>query len=106
MLSRLGRCFGLSKRSFGWIDDFLQSDFYDNVFTESEVSWEKTKKGFDQMRERYPNSKKILNTYCRMACFAGDRELAQKLFMEIGNDRVAGAWMKNEFSRAKAWANP
>ncbi|HEX7261414.1 MAG TPA: hypothetical protein VF258_06330 [Luteolibacter sp.] len=83
-----------------------QARFYDNVFKQSKASWSKTKKGFDEMHIRYPDSKEILNTYCRMAYFAGDRVQAKKLFGEIGNDKVDGAWRKkgDEFGRARAWA--
>lgn len=83
-----------------------QSGFYDNVFRQSKASWRKAKKGFDQMRERYPDSKELLNKYCRMASFAGDREVARKLFAEIGADPVASAWRRkdDEFRRAKTWA--
>ncbi len=83
-----------------------QARFYDNVFKESKASWRKAKKGFEEMRSRYPDSKEILNTYCRMASFAGDREQAKKLFIEIGDHKVESAWRKkgDEFGRAKAWA--
>jgi hypothetical protein len=63
-----------------------------------------TKKGYDVMRERYPDSLRNLNQYCRMACYAGDRELAKKLFQEIGENFVKGEWFSGEFDRAKAWA--
>lgn len=83
-----------------------QAGFHDNVFKESKASWRKTKKGFDEMRARYPDSKGLLNNYCRMACFAGDREQAKKLFVEIGDDKIQSEWRRkgNEFERAKAWA--
>ena len=84
----------------------VQAGYYDNVFKESKASWRKTKKGFEEMRARYPDSKGLLNNYCRMACFAGDREQAKKLFAEIGEDKIQGEWRTkgNEFERAKAWA--
>lgn len=83
-----------------------QAGFYGNIFKESKASWRKTKKGFEEMRTRYPDSKGLLNNYCRMACFAGDREQAKKLFAEIGDDKVQAEWRRkgNEFERAKAWA--
>ncbi len=83
-----------------------QSGFYDDVFKETNVSWRKTKKGFDEMCVRYPDSPQILNIYCRLACFAGDREQARKLFALIGEVPTSGCWRKkgNEFQRAKNWA--
>jgi len=83
-----------------------QSGFYDDVFKESKASWRKTKKGFDEMLMRYPESREILNVYCRLACLADDRERAKELFQKIGPVPEASCWHKkgNQFERAKAWA--
>lgn len=83
-----------------------QAGYYDDVFKETNASWRKTKKGFDDMRDRYSDSEQILNVYCRLACFAGDREQARKLFALIGDTPTSGCWRKknNEFRRAKIWA--
>ena len=78
--------------------------YCESVFGETDASWRKTRKGFDDLRVHYPASNELLNSYCRMACFAGDREQAKKLFNEIGENQAPTAWRKNEFERAKAWA--
>jgi hypothetical protein len=82
------------------------SSYYQNIFNESKASWRKTSKGFDEMRIRYPDSKQILNIYCRMAYLAGDRKHAKKLFEEIGPDKLQSCWLHKgrEFDTAKAWA--
>ncbi len=81
-----------------------QADFYDNVFEESNASWRKTRKGYEELLARYPDSKIFLNEYCRLACYAGDRKLAKKLFEQIGEVRVRGSWRKGQFDRGRAWA--
>lgn len=81
-----------------------QAGYYDNVFQETTASWRKTRKGFDDLIARFPKSAALLNHYCRLACLAGDREQAKKLFERIGSNEVPNAWYKKEFARAKAWA--
>lgn len=83
-----------------------QEGYYDNIFQRSAASWRKTRKGFDDLRTHYPDSLELLNTYCRMACIAGDREQARKLFGEIGENKVQSCWRVkgDEYERAKAWA--
>jgi|694.fasta_scaffold102572_1 hypothetical protein len=78
--------------------------YEDDVFGKSGASWSQTRKGFEDLRAAYPASKSILNTYCRIACLAGDKEMAKKLFAEIGESRERGIWYKGEFSQAKEWA--
>lgn len=81
-----------------------QARYYDNIFDETNVSWRKVRKGFDDLLTTYPDSKKLLNTYCRLACFAGDAKQAKKLFERIGDDKSTVSWRKGEFDRAKKWA--
>lgn len=78
--------------------------YYDNIFDETNVSWRKVRKGFDDLLVTYPDSKKLLNTYCRLACFAGDAPQAKKLFERIGKDKVPVSWRKGEFEKARKWA--
>lgn len=81
-----------------------QSSYYDNVFEETKASWRDTRKGFDELIARFPSSSSLLNRYCRLACFAGDRKQAKMLFDKIGDNETPTAWRKQEFARAKAWA--
>jgi len=57
---------------------------YDNVFRESKASWPLTREGFELMRQRYAESLEISSAYTRLACLAGERALARKLFDELG----------------------
>lgn len=81
-----------------------QGSHYDNIFKQSSASWRKTRKGYEELLARYPESKNFLNQYCRLACYAGDRKLAKELFIRIGDMKVRGAWRKGQFEKAKAWA--
>ena len=81
-----------------------QGGHYDNIFKQSAASWRKTRKGYEEMLARYPDSKTFLNEYCRLACYAGDRKLAKELFIRIGDKKVRSCWRKGQFDKAKAWA--
>jgi hypothetical protein len=80
------------------------STYSEDVFGESNASWRKARKGFDELVVRHPDSIELLNRYCRMACFAGDKTQARKLFEKIGANKASVCWRKNEFDKAKAWA--
>jgi hypothetical protein len=80
------------------------STYNEDVFGESNASWRKVRKGFEELTARHPDSIELLNRYCRMACFADDRTLARKLFERIGANKAPGCWRKNEFQKAKDWA--
>jgi Domain of unknown function (DUF4034) len=101
----IGRPDGLGHESYARVV-IEQARFYGNVFEETNASWRKTKKGFEEMRDRYSDSVQILNIYCRLACFAGDREQAAKLFALIGEHPTSNCWRKkgNEFQNARNWA--
>ena len=80
-------------------------DYYKNIFQESTASWAKTRDGFELMRRRYPESLEILSAYCQLACIAGDRPQAKKLFDELGNSVMESIWdSKDDFVKYRAWA--
>ena len=82
-----------------------QATYYDNVFAETRISWpNKAQKAFEALRAGDPDSPAILNGCCRMACFAGDKQTAKKLFMEIGDSPVANEWRKGAFAKANPGA--
>jgi hypothetical protein len=82
-----------------------QRGYYKNIFQESNASWPKTAQGFELMRQRYPGSLEILSVYCQLACVAGDRPLAKKLFDELGDSVMQDIWESTDnFVRYRAWA--
>jgi hypothetical protein len=79
--------------------------YYDDFFSESKASWEKTQLGFEQLRKDYPKSAEILNQYARMACAANDRATAKRLFEEIGNKVITDVWgSRRRFNEMRKWA--
>ena len=78
-------------------------DYYKNVFRETHVSWPQTRDGFELMRQRYPDSLEILNAYCRLACLAGDRVSARKLFDELGGRMITNVW--GDQDNFRQWRN-
>jgi len=83
----------------------VQRGYYKNIFQESTASWPKTCEGFEVMRKRYPESLEILSAYCQLACLAGDRPQARKLFDELGNSVMQYIWgSKDNFLKYRAWA--
>ncbi len=80
--------------------------YYDDIFSETKASWRKARQGFEAMHARYPASAEILNDYARVACAAEDRELAKKLFAEIGNKVIPYCWGGTKrFKQMRNWAN-
>lgn len=83
-----------------------QRGYYDDIFSETKASWRKTRNGFEEMRKSYPNSAEVLNTYCRLACIAEDKELAKALFAEIGDEVITYCWgERRRFTQLRRWAN-
>ena len=95
---------GLGMEIYARVVSF-QRAYYKNIFQESNVSWAKTSQGFELMRQRYPESLEILSAYCQLACIAGDRPLAKKLFNELGNSVMQNIWgSKDDFVKYRSWA--
>src|ERR1043166_1423971 len=81
------------------------SGYYDNVFSESKASWPLTREGFELMRQKYPESLEISSAYTRLACLAGERALARKLFDELGGRMLTSIWRdQDNFRRFRNWA--
>jgi hypothetical protein len=82
-----------------------QRGHYDDIFTETKASWPKTKEGFNLLRQRYPDSYEILNTYCRLACIAGEKAHAKMLFDQIGEGIITYCWgERKRFFQMRRWA--
>lgn len=63
-----------------------------NLFRDTDASWPKMKRGFEDMMKRYPESKWNLNNFDKFACMAGDKQTFLKIRREIGNDVMDAAW--------------
>jgi hypothetical protein len=81
------------------------SDYYDNVFKETKASWERTKKGFQQMISEYSESREILHEAALLANKAQDRAFAKELFKKIGTGYSPTVWNDPlRFQATKEWA--
>ncbi|MBD1913637.1 DUF4034 domain-containing protein [Leptolyngbya sp. FACHB-8] len=81
------------------------TDFIDNPFGSSRVSWEKMKLGFEDIIARYPSAWNI-NNFARFACLAGDQETTRRLINQIGDKPILEAWtQKTTFADCQAWAS-
>jgi hypothetical protein len=95
---------GLGWEGYARVVSVLRTD-YGNIFSESNASWAKTQLGFEIMRKEYPDSLEILSTYCYLACVAGDRIEAKKLFGELHGRVLPYVWVDtNHFIKAHNWA--
>jgi hypothetical protein len=94
---------GLGLEGYARVVNYLE-EFYDNIFRETKASWPRTRDGFEEIRRKYPESRQILNAFAKLACLAGDRPQAQKLFEEIGGQPDSNIWGKKTFIRFRNWA--
>ena len=79
---------------------------YRNIFQETNATWVNTQAGFELMRQRYPDSLEVASAYCRVACLAGDRPTAKRLFDLLGEQAFSNFWFNLEnLRRDRAWAN-
>lgn len=81
-----------------------------NSFAQTELSWEKTKAGFDALLKENPNSLILLSEYAKIADLADDKSKCKELFNKLGNRCEAGiwggrdGWQKWRFNEAKEHA--
>ncbi|HSI13680.1 MAG TPA: DUF4034 domain-containing protein [Chthoniobacter sp.] len=82
-----------------------QLGFYKNIFRESKASWPNARAGMEVLRKKYPQSLEIVAQYCKLACMAGDRPLAQSLFQLLNNHMDERVWNnRKQFDEFRAWA--
>jgi len=79
--------------------------YYDNIFRETKASWPNTRAGMETLRKKYPESLEIVAQYCKLACIAGDRPLAQSLFQVLNDTVDDRVWNgRKEFDKFRTWA--
>jgi hypothetical protein len=78
---------------------------YADVFRDGKASWPKTRKGLEILRKKYPEAMNFVNFTARMACVGRDRELAQKMFAQMGDGYSAYVWRRPEnLTHLRNWA--
>lgn len=68
-----------------------QTEFGNELFSESRAVWPQMKDGFDDVVARYPDPWN-LNNFAKFACLAGDKAKTKELLSRIGADVVREAW--------------
>lgn len=95
---------GLGAEVYARIVIYLLS-FYDNIFTETDASWPRTREGLDLLMAKYPDDLGILNQAALLAWMAKDREMARTLLGRMGNSYVKRIWENPEkVILARKWA--
>jgi len=70
-----------------------------------EFDWEKLRKGFKDLEEKYPDSKTNLNYFGLFASVYADKDTAADVFKRLGNDYDPYVWEgKGYFNRCVDWA--
>ncbi len=64
----------------------------EELFKDTQASWPRMKKGFDDLMARHPKSHWNLNNYAHFACMAGDKAAYRTLRKRIGKNVVGYAW--------------
>ena len=75
-----------------------------SLFQEGRFSWEKTREGYRDFLERYPQAREQREIFCRLACLAWDRETAHGLFEQIGDDILGNVWNSRKNYDYWRWA--
>jgi hypothetical protein len=83
----------LYTRLYMWIDSWEGLEF--ELFHDSLAKWPRMKAGFDLLRERYPQSTWIPNSFAAYACRAGDRETYIRIRQRLVRPYYLSAWPEN-----------
>ncbi|MBJ6724611.1 M23 family metallopeptidase [Geomesophilobacter sediminis] len=76
------------------------------TFKKGGFTWPQVKESYAQIEKLYPGSVWNLNLYARLACIAGDKPTARKLFAKIGDQPYLEAWEGSTpfFEKWKQWS--
>jgi len=81
-----------------------QYQYGERLFIESNVVWDKMKKGIDDVLKRYPDQWNI-NNFALFACLARDKQKAKELLDLIKEPPVLQVWKsESRYLRYKSWA--
>lgn len=79
--------------------------YYTNIFEESKASWQDTQAGYQQMWLKHPNSLENTTVYFQLACYAGDRPLAQRLLRLLNGYVDERIWTRpSDYNKMREWA--
>ena len=71
-------------------------DYYDNIFRDSAVSWDKVASGYEYLIRQYPNSNYLKSLYANLAWKVGDRVRLRKALPQIKDNPDMTVWVNLE----------
>ena len=82
-----------------------ETEYGTRLFIDSNVVWDKMKKGIDDVLKRYPDQWNI-NNFALFACLAKDKQKAKELFNLIKEPPMLQVWeSESKYLRYKSWAH-
>lgn len=83
----------------------VQQYIGNNVFEETQASWDRTKAGFEQLVKAHPASLELRSAFAYLAHRAADQPTARAQFLELGTRIDPGVWEdRTEFMEARKWS--
>jgi hypothetical protein len=77
----------------------------ENVFEVSQISWDRTRQGLEELVKAYPTSLELRSIFAYLAWKAADQPTARTQFIELGPRIDLGVWEdRPEFMEARKWA--
>lgn len=70
--------------------------YFDNIFHENDLSWQRVKKGFEVLEKRYPNSLAVKNEGAYLAVLAQDALTARKFFDDTKGQMDETIWRSQD----------
>jgi hypothetical protein len=81
-----------------------QTQFENDLFSQSLAVWPRMKAGFEDIIARYPDAWNI-NNYARFSYLARDKQKARELLEKIGGNPIVEAWQpRSLFDQCRRWA--
>ncbi|GEM_PF-1316707 len=86
---------------------YASQTYYGAALIESDIDWDKMKRGVDDVLARYPDQWNI-NNFAYLACLGGDKQKTAELIKNINAPPIYRAWGNsayNYYERCKAWTS-
>ncbi|GGC63869.1 hypothetical protein GCM10011396_08550 [Undibacterium terreum] len=94
--------FGMYARIYWYA---AQTQYYDELFSDTLVDWPTMKLGIDDVLEKYPDQWNI-NNFTKFACMAQDKEKTASLADRITGPAILEVWGQPGYlAQCKRWAN-
>lgn len=94
--------FGMYARIYWYAS---QTQYGDDLFSESLVDWPTMKKGIDDVLKKYPDNWNI-NNFAKFACLHGDKAKTAMLMAKISEPILNRVWRhQSNFDNCKVWSS-